>query len=109
MAIRRFLTDEQWAVLAPLIPLMTRRADGRGRPVEHDDRAVMDGVLWVLRTAAKFGLPVVVLRIANAVLAAYPGDLHARLGFFQHPDDLFFRESMLHAFLPLADSILARD
>lgn len=52
MASRQFLTDEQWAVLSSLIPPPKRRADGRGRPVEHDDRAVMDGVLWVLRTGA---------------------------------------------------------
>lgn len=52
MASRQFLTDEQWAVLFPLIPPPKRRADGRGRPIEHDDRAVMDGILWVLRTGA---------------------------------------------------------
>jgi transposase len=52
MASRQFLTDEQWAILSPLIPPPKLRADGRGRPVEHDDRAVMDGVLWVLRTGA---------------------------------------------------------
>ncbi|MDQ9172284.1 transposase, partial [Oxalobacteraceae bacterium R-40] len=52
MANRKRLTDEQWAVLMPLIPPPARRADGRGRPIEHDDRAVMDGVLWILRTGA---------------------------------------------------------
>lgn len=52
MASGQFLTDEQWAVLRPLIPPAMRRADGRGRPVEHGDRAVLDGVLWVLRTGA---------------------------------------------------------
>lgn len=52
MANRKFLTDEQWAALAPFIPPPTRRADGRGRPVEHEDRAVMNGVLWILRTGA---------------------------------------------------------
>lgn len=52
MASRKRLTDEQWAVLAPLIPPPVRRADGRGRPIEHDDRAVMDDVLWILRTGA---------------------------------------------------------
>jgi transposase len=52
MSSRQFLTDEQWAVLAPLIPPPKRRIDGRGRPIEHDDRAVMDGVLWILRTGA---------------------------------------------------------
>jgi transposase len=52
MASRQFLTDEQWEILAPLIPPSKRRTDGRGRPIEHDDRAVMDGVLWILRTGA---------------------------------------------------------
>ena len=52
MANRKRLTDEQWAVLMPLSPSPIRRADGRGRPIEHDDRAVMDGVLWILRTGA---------------------------------------------------------
>jgi transposase len=52
MASRKRLIDEQWAVLAPLIPAPQRRGDGRGGPIEHDDRAVMDGVLWSLRTGA---------------------------------------------------------
>jgi transposase len=35
MASRQFLTDEQWAILAPLIPPPVGRDDGRGseRPV----------------------------------------------------------------------------
>lgn len=45
------LTDEQWAVLAPLIPEPPRRADGRGRPW-RDSREVLNGILWVLRTGA---------------------------------------------------------
>ena len=45
------LKDEQWAVLEPLIPKPRRRRDGRGRP-RRDDRAVMNGILWVLRTGA---------------------------------------------------------
>jgi transposase len=52
MARREELTDAQWAILAPLIPAPTRRADGRGRPIKHDDRAVLNGILWVLRTGA---------------------------------------------------------
>jgi transposase len=52
MANRHFLTDEQWAFLAFLMPLPKRRADGRDRPVEHDDRATMVGVLWILPTDA---------------------------------------------------------
>jgi transposase len=45
------LTDEQWAVVAPLIPAPPRRFDCRGRP-RREDRAVLNGVLWVLRTGA---------------------------------------------------------
>ncbi len=45
------LKDEQWAVLAPLIPRPHRRADGRGRPW-REDREVLNGILWVLRTGA---------------------------------------------------------
>ena len=52
MASRKYLADEQWANLEPLIPPPVRRADGRGRSPEHDDRAVLNGVLWILRTGA---------------------------------------------------------
>src|SRR6476660_3304105 len=52
MARREELTDEQWAVLESLIPVVARRADGRGRPEVHSDRAVLNGILWVLRTGA---------------------------------------------------------
>ena len=44
------LTDKQWIVLAPLLE-PTHRADGRGRPW-RDARAVLNGVLWILRTGA---------------------------------------------------------
>jgi len=47
------LTDAQWAVIEPLIPKMPRRADGRGRP-RQDDRAILDGILWILRTGAQW-------------------------------------------------------
>jgi transposase len=49
------ITDEQWAFLEKLIPVIPRRADGRGRPQEHDDRSVLNGVLWILRTGASWG------------------------------------------------------
>lgn len=45
------LTDAQWRRLAPLIPVPPRRADGRGRPW-IDARAVLNGILWILRTGA---------------------------------------------------------
>ena len=44
------LTDAQWAVLEPLFR-PPRRADGRGRPWQNT-RAVLNGVLWILRTGA---------------------------------------------------------
>ena len=47
----RDLTDAQWAVVDALIPEPPRRKDGRGRPWK-DRRAVLNGVLWVLRTGA---------------------------------------------------------
>jgi hypothetical protein len=43
------LTDEQWAVLEPLIGEMPRRADGRGRHWRRS-REVFDGILWILQT-----------------------------------------------------------
>ena len=47
----RDLTDEQWKILDYLIPESTRRRDGRGRPWKKR-RAVLNGILWVLRTGA---------------------------------------------------------
>ena len=44
------LTDAQWALLEPLFR-PGRRADGRGRPWQST-RAVLNGVLWILRTGA---------------------------------------------------------
>src|SRR4249920_2045964 len=44
------LTDAQWAILEPLFR-PTRRPDGRGRPWA-ETRAVLNGVLWILRTGA---------------------------------------------------------
>ena len=47
-----YLSDEQWAVIAPLIPPSPRK-DGRGRP-RVSDRDVLDGILWILRTGAQW-------------------------------------------------------
>jgi len=47
----RDLTDQQWALLDPLIPEPKRRKDGRGRPWK-DRRAVLNGILYILRTGA---------------------------------------------------------
>jgi transposase len=50
---RMDLTDEQWAVLEPLIGAMPRRADGRSRPWRRS-REVVNGILWILRTGAQW-------------------------------------------------------
>ena len=51
LANTRDLTDTQWETLDDLIPEHPRREDGRGRPWK-DRRAVLNGILWVLRTGA---------------------------------------------------------
>lgn len=45
------LKDEQWAIVEPLLPKPPRREDGKGRP-RVDDRAILNGILWILRTGA---------------------------------------------------------
>ncbi len=46
------LTDEQWAIIEPLIPEEKRlKEPRRGRPW-RDPRDVLNGVLWILRTGA---------------------------------------------------------
>lgn len=44
------LTDEQWELIEPLLPQI-KRQDGRGRP-RIKDRAVLNGIFWILRTGA---------------------------------------------------------
>lgn len=51
LANARDLTDAQWETLDYLIPEPPRREDGRGRPWKNR-RAVLNGILWVLRTGA---------------------------------------------------------
>jgi transposase len=51
MARREELSDEQWAIIEPLLGEMPRRDDGRGRP-RRDNHEVINGILWVLRTGA---------------------------------------------------------
>jgi transposase len=47
------LTDGQWAIVEPLLPLPPTRPDGRGRP-RRGNREILDGVLWILRTGAQW-------------------------------------------------------
>lgn len=45
---RQYITNAQWEKLRPLFP---QRQTKRGRP-RRDDRQVLEGILWVLRTGA---------------------------------------------------------
>ena len=48
------LTDEQWAIIAPLLPEEKRSPSGRrGRPW-RPAREVLNGILWILRTGARW-------------------------------------------------------
>ena len=47
------LTDEQWKIVQPLIPVPPKRVDGRGRP-RIDDRAILNGIMWIMRTGAQW-------------------------------------------------------
>jgi len=49
---KRLLTDEQWKRIEPLLPKPKRRRT-RGRPPK-DPRCVFEGILWVLRTGARW-------------------------------------------------------
>lgn len=46
------LTDEQWALIEPHIPIQ-RRDDGKGRP-PTPPRPILDGIFWILRTGARW-------------------------------------------------------
>jgi transposase len=89
------LTQEQWAAVRELIGEPPRRADGRGRPW-RDTRAVLEGIVWVLRSGARWkDLPErfppyqtchrrfqqwVRSRVMRQVLWALAQDLHERGG-----------------------------
>ena len=46
------VSDEQWALLEPILQ-SKRRSDGKGRPPK-DPRTVLNGVLWILGTGAQW-------------------------------------------------------
>ena len=49
---RRVLTDEQWQRIAPHLPTHEPSPKG-GRP-RADDRECLEGILWLLRTGARW-------------------------------------------------------
>ncbi|MDR2800828.1 MAG: transposase [Desulfovibrio sp.] len=46
------ITNEQWERLAPLLSDTPKGARGQDRPVLHEPRAILDGILWILRAGA---------------------------------------------------------
>jgi transposase len=48
----RFIKNDQWKLLEPLLPKPKRSGKG-GRPA-IDNRQVLEGILWVLRTGARW-------------------------------------------------------
>jgi len=48
---QKLLTEEQWALIGPLLPEPKRRKDGRGRPAVSNRRC-LEGILWILQTGA---------------------------------------------------------
>ena len=48
----RLLTDAQWEKIGPLLPQRPPRPRG-GRPPAHD-RKVLEGILWILRSGARW-------------------------------------------------------
>ena len=48
----RLLTDAQWEKIRPLLPKRPRRPQG-GRPPAND-RQVLEGILWILRSGARW-------------------------------------------------------
>jgi transposase len=53
MPRREELNDAQWEIIKPLLLKPEPRADGRGRP-RKDDREVLNGILWILRSGARW-------------------------------------------------------
>jgi len=53
MARREELSDQQWAIIEPLIPKPVVRADRRGRP-RRPNREVLNGILWILPSGARW-------------------------------------------------------
>lgn len=45
------LTDEQWAIIMPLLPV---KRTGAGRPIELDMRAVLNAILYLVRTGCQW-------------------------------------------------------
>jgi transposase len=49
----RDMSDEEWQLVAPLLPELRPRSELRGRPLANT-RAVLNGVLWVMYSGASW-------------------------------------------------------
>lgn len=45
------VTDKQWAIIEPLLPI---KRSGRGRPIQLDMRAVLNAILYLVRTGCQW-------------------------------------------------------
>ena len=63
------LTDFEWRVIAPLLPNKPRSVP------RVDDRRVLNGIFWVLRTGAPWraAAPIVLARAQPATIASSDG------------------------------------
>ena len=48
----RFIKNDQWKLLEPMLPKPKRNPKGGRPPI--DNREVMEGILWILRTGARW-------------------------------------------------------
>jgi transposase len=53
MTQREKLSDEQWALIEPILPKRKLRDDGKGRP-PRSNREILNGILWILRSGARW-------------------------------------------------------
>jgi transposase len=49
---RPLLTDDQWALIEPLLPKPVQSPKGGRKPI--DRRRVLEGILWILRSGARW-------------------------------------------------------
>ena len=63
------LSDKEWAIIAPLLPV-----DGRG-PKRRDDRTVLNGIFYILRTGAPWrDLPEDMAHLRQSIIVMSAGE-----------------------------------
>ena len=50
------LTDSQWKLIEPILPDTPKGPRGQGRPPAHSQREILEGILWKLRSGARWSL-----------------------------------------------------